>query len=219
MKKLLFVLTLFFSLTSLASPLWMRYPSISPDGSKIAFTYQGDIFVVNTSGGTALQITSHKSIDYMPIWSNDGTKIAFASNRHGNFDIFSIPQNGGHPTRLTFHSANDYPYTFSNDDKKILFSSSRLDDKNSVQFPYARLSELYSVPTTGGREHQELTIAAEDVKYSQDGKTLIFHNKKGYEDPWRKHHTSSVTRDIVTYNTDSKIFKQITNWNGEDRLL
>ena len=217
MKKLLLGLTIIFSLTSIASPLWMRYPSISPDGSQIAFTYQGDIFVVNSSGGKAIQITSNTAIDYMPIWSNDGTKLAFASNRHGNFDIFVVSQNGGSPTRLTFHSSNDYPCTFSNDDKKILFNSSRLDNKNSVQFPYARLSELYSVPTQGGREIQELTIAAEDVKYSSDGKTLIFHNKKGYEDPWRKHHTSSVTRDIVTYNSESKTFKQITNWNGEDR--
>ena len=217
MKKLLLGLALFFSITSIAAPLWMRYPSISPDGSKIVFTYQGDIFVVSASGGTALQITSNPAIDYMPIWSNDGENIAFASNRHGNFDVFSISTKGGTPTRLTFHSANDYPYTFSNDDKKIMFGSSRLDDKNSVQFPYARLAELYSVPANGGREIQELTIAAEDVKYSPDGKSIIFHNKKGYEDPWRKHHTSSVTRDIVTYNSDSKAFTQITNWNGEDR--
>lgn len=217
MKKVLFVLTLFFSLTSIASPLWMRYPSISPDGSKIAFTYQGDVFVVNSNGGNALQITSNTAIDYMPIWSNDGSKIAFASNRHGNFDIFVVSNKGGAPTRLTYRSSNDYPYTFSPDDKKVLFGSGRLDNKNSVQFPYGRLSELYSVPTIGGREIQELTIAAEDVKYSTDGKTLIFHNKKGYEDPWRKHHTSSVTRDIVTYNTESKEYTQITNWNGEDR--
>ena len=217
MKKLLAVLTLLISLSSLSAPLWMRYPTISPDGQKIAFTYQGDIFIVKSTGGKAIQITSNSSIDYMPVWSNDGKTIAFASNRYGNFDVFTIPMNGGIPTRLTFRSSNDYPYTFSPNDKKIIFGSGRLDSKNSVQFPYSRLAELYSVPTNGGREIQELTIAAEDVKYSPDGKTIIFHNKKGYEDPWRKHHTSSVTRDIVTYNTDTKEFNQLTNWNGEDR--
>jgi C-terminal processing protease CtpA/Prc/Tol biopolymer transport system component len=217
MKKILLVCALIFSLTSISAPLWMRYPSISPDGSKIAFTYQGDIFVVNTTGGRAIQVTTNNAIDFMPIWSTDGSTIAFASNRNGNFDVYKVSNKGGTPIRMTFHSSNDYPYTFSPDDKKILFGSNRLDKNTSVQFPYARLNELYSVPTNGGREIQELTIAAEDVKYSKDGKTLLFHNKKGYEDPWRKHHTSSVTRDIVSYNTASKAYNTLTKWNGEDR--
>lgn len=218
MKKLVIIFVLLFSYSATAnSPLWMRYPSISPDGSKIAFSYQGDIFVVNSQGGKAIQITQHNAHDFMPVWSNDGQSIAFASNRHGNFDVFLISTEGGQPKRLTFHSSNDYPYTFTNDDKKVMFSSTRLDDVKSVQFPYARLSELYEVETKGGREKQVLTIAAEDVKFNANGNKIIFHNKKGYEDPWRKHHTSSVTRDIFTYDFKTQQYQQLTNWNGEDR--
>lgn len=216
--KLFFVFTIFFTLTSFSnSPLWMRYPSISPDGSKIAFSYQGDIFVVSSKGGKAIQITQHISHDFMPIWSNDGQSIAFTSNREGNFDVFLIPLNGGKPKQLTHHSSNDFPYTFSNDDKKVIFGSTRLDDVKSVQFPYPRLSELYEVDLKGGREIQILTITAEDVKFNATGNQIIFHNKKGYEDPWRKHHTSSVTRDIFIYNFKTKHYEQLTKWNGEDR--
>ena len=216
MKNFVLGIILLCSVTSF-SQLWMRYPAISPKGDKIAFCYQGDIFVVDSKGGTAVQITSHPAYDYKPVWNNDGTMLAFASNRYGNFDVYTIAADGGTPTRLTFHSSADTPYEFTPDGKTVLFLSSRLDAASSVQFPYAGLPELYSVSTAGGREKQYLTICAEDVQFSPDGKTILFHNRVGYEDPWRKHHTSSVTRNIFSYATDTKKFTQLTNWKGEDR--
>ncbi|MFO0415393.1 MAG: peptidase S41, partial [Bacteroidota bacterium] len=92
-------------------PLWLRYPSISPDGKTIAFTYKGDLYTVPSSGGRAVALTMHDAHDFMPVWSTDGKTIAFASDRYGNFDIFTIPAEGGNANRLTYHSANEYPYT------------------------------------------------------------------------------------------------------------
>ncbi|MEZ4924126.1 MAG: S41 family peptidase [Crocinitomicaceae bacterium] len=217
MKRILFLLAISLSFQTFAQPLWMRYPSISPDGKQIAFAYQGDIFVVNAEGGTAVQITSHPDHDFMPVWSPDSKKIAFASNRHGNFDIFLVDSKGGTPKRLTYHSSSDYPYDFTPDGKTIVFQSLRRDDVKCVQFPNPRLPEVYQVNVDGGKETQFLTISAEDIQFNQDGSEIIFHNKKGYEDPWRKHHTSSITRDLVSYNISSKKYTQITDWNGEDR--
>ena len=211
----IFVFVIFQS--AFTQPLWMRYPSISPDGSQIAFSYQGDLFVVSSKGGEAKQLTSHSAHDFHPIWSHDGSTIAFASDRHGNFDVYTTTPKGGAPKRLTFCSSNDIPTTFSFEDDKVLFTASRLDHHESAQFPSGVLHEVYEVPTNGGREKQFWTIAAEDLSYSTDGKTILFHNRKGYEDPWRKHHTSSVARDIVAYSTDNKQYTQITNWKGEDR--
>ena len=214
-----FIFLCFFSIsTSLyASPLWLRYPSISPNGEWIAFNYQGDIFVVSSSGGIARQITSHESYDYNPIWSHDSKQIAFASNRFGNFDVFLTDIEGNTPTRLTFHSSNDIPNDFTIDNQSVIFTAARLDNYQFAQFPYRGLNEVYQVDLKGGREIQFLTIAAEKVKFNKKGDEIIFQNKKGYENEWRKHHQSSVTRDIVTYNLLNKTFNQLTNWNGEDR--
>ena len=215
-NSLLFVICL-ITANSFSQALWMRYPEISPDGSKIAFSYQGDIFVVSSAGGTAVQVTSHPAHDFKPVWAPDGQSIAYASNRKGNFDVYLISSKGGVPMRLTEHSSTDIPYDFSADGKNVIFGSRRLDDPNSVQFPNSRLPELYQVPVIGGREKQVLTIPAEDVQISEDGKRMLFHNKKGYEDPWRKHHTSSITRDIIQYSFETKEYTQITFDNVEDR--
>ncbi len=200
------------------TPLWMRYPAISPDGKTIAFGYKGDIYTVPSSGGTATPLTIHEAHDMMPVWSHDGKSIAFASDRYGNFDVFIMPATGGAPLRLTYNSAGDYPYDFSPDDKKVIFGSSRNVPAKDILFYSPRLFQnLYSVNVSGGRA---LLISAggfENAHYNSTGKQIVFQDRKGYEDPWRKHHTSSVTRDIWMMNVDQKTFKKISTFNGEDR--
>lgn len=218
LNKLLILAAIFISATLTANnPLWMRYPAISPDGSKIAFSYQGDLWIVDATGGQAKHLTTHESYDFQPVWSNDGTKIAFASDRHGNFDIFVINAEGGIPKRLTYHSAREIPSAFSPDGKSILFSAAIQDDVNNVQFPSGILSELYSVPTEGGKISMVFPTPAIDAKYNKDGSKIIYYDIKGYEDQWRKHHTSSVTRDIWIYDTATKTHKKVSSFEGEDR--
>ena len=140
MKQLTYFLLLFTCILSAqTSPKWLRHSSISPDGSKIAFTYKGDLYTVASSGGTAKQLTFHSAHDFMATWNKDGSKIAFASNRYGNFDVFVMNANGGTAKRLTFHSNNETPHSFTSDNKNVVFieidPSKRLadiDQKNNV---------------------------------------------------------------------------------------
>lgn len=199
------------------APLWMRYPVISPDGKIIVFSYKGDLYKVPATGGTAVPMTLSEGHDFMPVFSPDGKSIAFASDRNGNFDIYVISQDGGDAKRLTYHSSNDFPQCFSADGKSVVFSATRMDNAKMVQFPYGGLPELYSVPVTEGRETQLSTIAADDVKFNKAGTKMLFHDRKGYEDNWRKHHTSSVTRDLWVYNTSGNTYTKLTDFAGEDR--
>ncbi|WP_288071561.1 S41 family peptidase [Hydrotalea sp.] len=199
-------------------PLWLRYPAISPDGNTIVFGYKGDLYSVPATGGTAIPLTLNESQEEMPVWSHDGKSIAFASDRYGNFDVFIMPANGGEAKRLTFNSANDFPWDFSPDNTKVIFGSSRNDLNTSVRFPQKALFlKLYDVPVSGGRNILLNTAGTEDVHYSNDGKEIVFQDRKGYEDPWRKHQTSSVTRDIWLYNFQTKNYRKLTSFIGEDR--
>ena len=219
MKKSL-ALTFFFSFLLAISvsgqPLWLRYSAISPDGTQIAFSYKGDIYITDTKGGVAMPLTIDDSYEYMPVWSSDGQSIAFASDRYGNFDIFISQIKEASLKRLTFHSSDDFPNTFTADGS-ILFNSWRVDLPKYAQFPNSRMPELYSIPSSGGRPSTELTTPSEAVSLNKAEDKIFNQDRKGYEDPMRKHHQSSITRDIWVYDKKAKKHTQLTTFNGEDR--
>ncbi len=198
-------------------PLWLRYPAISPDGQTVLFCYKGNIYKVPAAGGQAYPLTISAAYDYAPVWSHDGKSIAFASDRFGNFDVFVMPASGGEAKRLTYHSAAEIPSCFTADDKNVLFSSARQDTAANVQFPTSVFPELYSVPVTGGEASLVLTQPAIAATVNPAGDKIIYHDQKGYESDWRKHHTSAVTRDIWVYDLKTKKNTQLTTFKGEDR--
>ena len=201
------------------APLWMRHCVISPDGGQIAFTYKGDIYTVDTGGGKARQITSSRGYDTNPVWSPDGKSIAFASDREGSMDVFIVGRDGGVPRRLTSHSGNEVPVAFR-DNGHVLFGAAVMPDAGDMTFPSAQFPQVYEVSTEGGRPVMFSSVPMEDINVSPDGRSFLYHDRKGYEDAWRKHHTSSITRDIWLCTAAvgrERRFRKITTFDGEDR--
>lgn len=203
------------SLASFAqqNPLWMRYPAISPDGSTIVFAYKGDIYSVPSQGGEARQLTTNAAFDSYPIWSPDGKKIAFASNREGSMDVYVINANGGAPTRLTTNSGSEIPVAFKDNDH-VLFSANVMPTAQSNLFASREFSQIYEVSTQGGRPKLYSVLPMENISINAKGQVL-YHDCKGYEDKWRKHHTSPITRDI--WMLDGGKYQKLTSFKGEDR--
>ena len=199
------------------SPLWMRDCAISPDGTTIAFTYKGDIYTVPVSGGRAMQLTSHPAYDTAPVWSPDSKKIAFASDRMGSLDVFIVSREGGVPQRLTTHSGSETPIVFK-DNGHVLFAAAIQPSAEDMQFPSGTFNQVYEVSVEGGRPRMFSSMPMEHISIRKDGKQWLYQDKKGYEDPWRKHHKSSIARDIWMYTPGTPgSYAKLTAFRGEDR--
>ena len=199
------------------APMWVSDVMLSPDGSKVAFAYKGDIYTVPVTGGTALRLTDGTAVEAKPVWSPDGKTIAFASDRNGGLDVYVMNADGSGQKRLTFNSAAQVPQNFTPDGKSIIFTAVIEDPAQSALGPVKSMSEIYSVPVTGGRYTQIVPVAANNIRTIPASSKIVYEGVKGGEDKWRKHHTSSITRDLWTYDSKDRKFINLTNHAGEDR--
>ncbi len=202
-----------------ATPLWMRYPALSPDGKTIAFAFRGHLFTVPSVGGSAVPLTASPAHDFQPVWSPDSKNIAYASDAYGNFVVDRLPATGGAAKRLTTYSTDEVPASFTPDGKFVVFSSHRQDSKTNAQFPSGRvMPELYRVSIEGGRAPEQiLTTPALAAHYNKAGDKIVYEDLKGYENLWRKHEKTSVTHDIWLWDAKSGTHTQLTTFLGEDR--
>lgn len=224
---LLATVSLFALNTSAITPRWLHRAAISPDGKQIAFCYKGDIYTVPTSGGDACRLTTTGAYDSEPKWSPDGSRIAFASDRNGGFDVYVMAATGGTAKRLTATVGNEMPVVWK-DKNTILFLSSQMPSTEDIQFPgsfqqlyevdcseqtLSRMESSYAVP----QPHMVVSMPMENISISADGSKWLYQDKKGYEDPMRKHHTSSIARDIWMYTPSENKYTKLSTFDGEDR--
>lgn len=118
----------------------LQQPAISAD--RIAFVYGGDIWAAPRAGGRATRLTIGVGVESAPIFSPDGSTIAFTGDYDGNVDVYTIPASGGLPTRVTYHPSPDAAVGWSPDGSRILFRSNRT--------AASRYTQLFSVSPTGG---------------------------------------------------------------------
>ena len=185
----------------------VHYPALSPDASRVAFSFQGDIWVADVDEGIATRLTVSDGYDARPRFSPDGRSIAFISNRYGNWDVFTVPAAGGTIERVTYHSGSDTLADWSPDGRKLLISSSGREHEWTspyeieLQTGYIRhvFGDVCSVSVTG---------------YSPDGRSIC-GIRRGTS-WWRKGYRGSGNSQVMVYDTQTDTMDVVTSFPGMD---
>lgn len=201
------------SATAQEAPLWLRDVAISPDGTTIAFTYKGDIYTVPTGGGQARRLTTSTAYDSRPSWRPDGRQIVFRSNREGSDDLYIMNSTGGTPRRLTTHSGQETPLTWA-DNSTLMFQANIQPSRTAIQGPFQSQAWTINVDSVSPRPRQVMSVNVLAASYAPDGR-LLYQDRKGFENIYRKHERSSGTSDIWLVTPDG-IYSKLTAFEGHD---
>ena len=186
---------------------FLRHPAVHPDGDRIAFSYQGDLWTVAADGGRAERLTIHEAYEGHPRWRPDGEQIAFTSDRYGNDDLYVMDAAGSTPRRLTYHSVDDAIGGWT-PDGRLLFTTRRT---------YAQAEwtdEIYQVSAEGGTPDRLLDAVGAAPRMSPDGRFVAF--ERGYNDASKKGYEGPADRDVWVYDTETETYTRITTYEGND---
>jgi tricorn protease len=184
-----------------------RHLALSPDGQTLAFSWAGDIWSVPVGGGRALRLTVHPGDDLHPVFSPDGTQVAFSSNRHGASNVFIMRADGTDLRRLTYMDVSEYPTDFSPDGAWIYLHSYR-------EYAVYREPRLYRIPVAGGQPWRAVDCFGAFPQVSPDGTRLLF--TRGSVPDGRRSYRGSANYDIFMHTLGTPEFAQLTTYDGND---
>ena len=186
-------------------PLLLRHPTVNR--TQIVFSYANDLWSVSRQGGEAVRLTTAPGAETDPIFSPDGSQIAFTGEYDGNVDVYVMPAAGGTPKRLTFHPAADRAVGWTPDGKQVLFTSGRTS--------YSGFSRLFTVPAEGGFPAPLPLDRAVTGSYSPDAAKIAFVPTDQWQRAWKRYRGGQTTPIWIATLADSGIVKVPRN-NSND---
>jgi tricorn protease len=176
-------------------PLLLHHPTIST--TQIVFVYAGDLWSAPRSGGVAQRLTAGAGTASLPVFSPDGSQIAFTGDYDGNEDVYVIPASGGTPRRLTYHPAADEVIGWTRDGNSVLFSSTRSS--------YSRARRLFTVSRDGGFPAELPLPIAVEGSYSPDGRELAYVPLDHAFEIWKRYRGGQTSPVWIARLSDSSV--------------
>lgn len=180
-----------------APALLLQHPTLSRDA--IAFEFAGEIWTVARDGGVARRLVAGQGRNGRPLFSPDGSLIAFTGTYDENADVYVVPVTGGQPTRLTYHPGPDEAVGWTPDGKAILFHSARKT--------YRDLLQLFTVPVAGGFPTELPLPSGHEAAYSADGSHLAYVPYFQWQPAWKRYRGGQTTPIWIADLGDSSVTK------------
>jgi len=187
-----------------------RFPSISPDGQKVVFSWRGDLWKVSAAGGRAVRLTSHSANELSSAWSPDGTQIAFESDRDGYRNIWIVRPDGTdlRPVTALDRSVDLSGFGRGPDGEPAIFFAATLEGD------LYRSARPYSVALEGGQPRRVHDAFGTFPVSDADGSRVLF--ERGGSSWMRRHYRGPDNRDVWLFDVASGEFRQLTTFDGND---
>jgi tol-pal system beta propeller repeat protein TolB len=192
-------------------------PAWSPQGELIAFTRgrvfagggtDNEIYVVQSGGSNARNVTQHPANDALPSWSPDGRRLVFRSTRDNDKELYVINTDGGALSRLTTSPGTDTFPHWSPLGDRIVFASDRTGD-----------FEIYTIRPDGSDLKQLTRSPGLDMHpvWSPDGKRICFASERGgYKDERPLTGNPQPYGDLYLMGPDGSDVQALTDDQFED---
>jgi tricorn protease len=193
-------------------PLLLQSPTVSK--TQIAFAYGGSIWIVGRDGGEAQRLVTGTGLLSGPIFSPDGSMVAYTGNYDGNVDVYVVPASGGEPRTLTYHPDSDVALGWTPDGKSVVFRSTRSS--------YSRFEKLFTVSLEGSFPTELPLPMGEQASFSPDGARLAYvphwNRRLGAVDNYIavKHYRGGKTSPIWIANLADSSIEKIPRENSND---
>jgi tricorn protease len=186
-------------------PLLLRQPTLSK--TQIVFVYASDLWIAPREGGNAQRLTTGPGVETDPVFSPDGSMIAFTGEYEGNVDVYVVPAAGGVPRRLTYHPGLDAALGWSPDGKQILFRSPRSS--------YIGLGQLFTIPLDGQFPTAIPLPMAQEASFSPDGSRVAYLPLARAFQQWKRYRGGRTTKIWIANLSDSSV-EEIPRANSND---
>jgi tricorn protease len=203
MKRIILLFTFLLMLTGSSfaqadKPMLFRQPTVSK--TQIVFVFAGDLWIVGREGGVAERLTTGVGTETNPLFSPDGSMVAFTGEYDGNVDIYVVPATGGVPKRLTYHPGVDHVLNWTPDGKQILFGSGR----NSGS---GRYEKLFTVSLDGTLPTELPLPMGHEGSYSTDSSHLAYVPIPRAFANWKRYRGGMATYIWIANMADSSVEK------------
>ncbi len=184
---------------STTEPKLLRYPAVYEN--VVVFSYAGDLWIGNLSGGLSRRLTSAPGTETMPKISPDGKTIAFVAQYDGQSNIYTMPIEGGEPKRLTYDSEQDLclGWTPSRD---VAYATASLGPT------HGRQARMFLVSPKGGLPRSTPLMEITAGSFFPDGKTVAYTRFNSYAFNWRRYRGGSQGK-ISIYNMATNTYSEL----------